>query len=322
MPDEELFAAAAQKRLRDPAALNAQVERMLGDPKASALVENFGEQWLNLRLMDRTKPDAQKFDRVDDELLEAMRQETLLFMSAVFGENRSILDFIDGRFTFLNGPLARYYGISGIDGEQFRRVELDGEQRSGIVTQASILSISSYATRTSPVLRGKWVLDNLLGAAPPPPPDGIPPLVEKDLGTAASMRQRLEEHRSNPSCAACHNSMDPIGFGLETYDAAGAWRTKDGNFDIDSTGTLPDGRSFNGAKALKAVFRQDSSLFARHFTDKLLTFALGRGLERSDRAAVDQIVARLAEDNYRFVTLVNQIVNSRPFRMRSTGGAR
>jgi hypothetical protein len=317
MPDDELFRAAEQKQLRNAAALRAQVQRMLADPKASALVENFGEQWLNLRLMDRTKPDAAKFPGVDDELLEGMRRETRLFINAVFRENRSILDFIDGRFTFVDGPLARYYGIPGIDGEGFRRIELDGEQRSGIITHASILSISSYATRTSPVLRGKWVLDTLLGAAPPPPPDGIPPLVEKDLGTAASMRQRLEQHRENPSCAACHNAMDPIGFGLENYDAAGAWRTRDGNFDIDNSGTLPDGRSFAGAKALKQILKADTGLFARNFTERLLTYALGRGLEPADRSIVDQISRDAASDNYRFETLVNQIVNSRAFRMRA-----
>jgi len=317
MPDDELFRAAEQKQLRSAPAVRAQVQRMLADPKASALVANFGEQWLNLRLMDRTKPDAAKFGAVDDELLEAMRRETRLFIGAVFRENRSVLDFIDGRFTFVNGPLARYYGIPGIDGEAFQRVELDGEQRSGIVTHASILSISSYATRTSAVLRGKWVLDTLLGAAPPPPPDGIPPLVEKDLGTAASMRQRLEQHRSNPSCAACHNAMDPIGFGLENYDAAGAWRTRDGNFDIDNSGTLPDGRSFAGAKALKEILRTDAPQFARNFTEKLLTYALGRGLERTDRSVVEQISRDAASDNYRFETLVIQIVNSRPFKMRA-----
>ncbi len=273
MPDEDLFRLAGEKRLHDPVVLSAQVRRMLQDPKSSALVENFGEQWLNLRLMDRTKPDAEKFLSVDDELLDAMRQETRLFIGAVMREDRSILDFIDGRFTYLNGPLARYYGIKGVDGEPFQRVELDGEQRSGIVTQGSILTISSYATRTSPVLRGKWVLDNLLGAAPPPPPDDIPPLQEKDLGTAASMRTRLEQHRANPSCAACHDRMDPIGFALENYDAAGAWRMKDGNFDIDTTGTLPDGRSFTGAKGLKQLLRADSPAFVRHFTEKLMTYA-------------------------------------------------
>lgn len=317
MPDEELFRAAEEKRLHDPAVLNAQVQRMLWDPKSSALVENFGEQWLNLRLMDRTKPDRDRFLSVDDELLDSMRQETRLFIGAVFRENRSILDFIDGRFTFLNGPLARYYGIKGADGEQFQRVELDGEQRSGIVTQGSILAISSYATRTSPVLRGKWVLDNLLGAAPPPPPDNIPPLLEKDLGTAASMRQRLEQHRANPSCAVCHNQMDPIGFALENYDAAGAWRMKDGNFDLDTTGTLPDGRSFTGAKGLKQILRADAAMFARNFTEKLMTYALGRGLERADRPVVAQIGQGAARDDYRFMSIIGGIVSSRPFRMRT-----
>ncbi|HEY6509498.1 MAG TPA: DUF1592 domain-containing protein, partial [Vicinamibacterales bacterium] len=317
MPDDELFRVAGQKRLHDPAVLNAQVTRMLQDSKSSSLVENFGEQWLNLRLMDRTKPDSEKFLAVDDELLDDMRQETLLFIGAVVKEDRSILDFIDGRFTYVNGSLARYYGIKGVDGEKFQRVELDGNERSGIVTQGSILTISSYATRTSPVLRGKWVLDNLLGAAPPPPPDNIPPLQEKDLGTAASMRERLEQHRANPSCAVCHDSMDPIGFSLENYDAAGAWRLKDGNFDLDTTGKLRDGRSFTGATGLKTLLRSDSGAFVRHFTEKLMTYGLGRGLERSDRPVVDQIARSAAGENYRFAAVVTGIVNSQAFQMRS-----
>jgi hypothetical protein len=319
MPDDELFRLAEQKRLHNREVLNGQVERMLADPKASALVENFGEQWLSLRLMDRTKPDAARFNSVDDELLEAMRHETRLFIGAVFRENRSLLDFIDGRFSYMNGPLARYYGIGGVDGEAFQRVELDGAQRSGIVTQASILSVSSYANRTSPVLRGRWILDTLLGTPPPPPPDGISPLKEEDLGTVASMRQRLEQHRANPSCAACHNAMDPLGFALENYDAAGAWRTMDGNFDVDSSATLPDGRSFVGAKGLKEVLKADAALFGRNFAEKLLTYAIGRGLERSDRPVVDEINRTIAGDNYRFVTLVREIVNSRPFKMRAKG---
>jgi hypothetical protein len=317
MPDDALFEAARQKTLHERKVLDAQVKRMLADPKAVSLVENFGEQWLNLRLMDRKKPDALKFKAVDDELLDAMRQETRLFVGAVIKEDRNILDLIDGKFTFLNGPLARYYGIAGVDGEHFRRVELDGEQRSGLITQASILSISSYATRTSPVIRGKWVLDNLLGAAPPPPPDNIPALVEKDLGTAASMRQRLEQHRADPSCAACHNSMDPIGFSLENYDAAGGWRTKDGNFDIDSTGTLPDGRNLVGAKGLKQALLALSAGFSEHFADRLMTYALGRGLEKSDRPTLQQITGELSKNDYRFSILVSSIVNSRPFQMRS-----
>ncbi|MCM3880873.1 MAG: DUF1592 domain-containing protein [Vicinamibacterales bacterium] len=320
MPDAALFEMAAQKRLHDPAVMRAQVERMLKDPKSASLAQNFGEQWLNLRLMDRKKPDAGKFPIVDDELLDAMRQETLMFVKTVIGEDRSILDFIDGKFTFVNGPLARYYGIPGVDGEQLRRVDLDGVQRSGVVTQGSILSISSYATRTSPVLRGKWVLDTLLGAAPPPPPDNIPALVETDLGTAASLRQRLEQHRKDPSCAACHNSMDPIGFGLDNYDAAGAWREKDGNFAVDTSGTLPDGRSFTGARELKQILRSQSDAFAQNFTEKLLTFALGRGLERSDRSNVGQISGTLAGSNYKFSTLVTSIVSSPAFQMRASAG--
>jgi Protein of unknown function (DUF1592)/Protein of unknown function (DUF1588)/Protein of unknown function (DUF1585)/Protein of unknown function (DUF1595) len=317
MPDEELFRLAGEKRLHDPAVLAQQTRRMLQDGKASALVKNFGEQWLNLRLMDRTKPDSEKFLSIDDELLDDMRRETLMFVGAVMREDRSILDFIDGRFTYVNGSLARYYGIAGVDGEQFQRVELDGRQRSGIMTQGSILTISSYATRTSPVLRGKWVLDNLLGVPPPPPPDNIPPLQDKDLGTAASMRQRLEQHRANAICASCHDRMDPIGFGLENYDAAGSWREKDGRFEIDTSGTLPDGRTFAGARELKQMLRADGVIFSRNIVQKLMTYALGRGLERADRPVVDQITRDAAANDYRFVPLVTSIVNSRPFRMRA-----
>ncbi len=320
MPDAELFRTAQQRRLHEPEVLNAQVQRMLASPKSSALTDNFGEQWLNLRLMDRTKPDADRYLVVDDELLDAMRQETRMFVDTVFRENRSILDFIDGRYTFVNGPLARYYGIRGVDGEQFQRVALDGEQRSGIVTQGAILSISSYATRTSPVLRGKWVLDTLLGAAPPPPPPDIPPLEEKDLGTSASMRQRLEQHRANPSCSVCHNLMDPIGFSLENYDAAGAWREKDGEVALDTAGTLPDGRTLEGAKGLKQILRADAPIFVNNFTEKLLTYALGRGLERTDRPVVELIAREAAHSEYRFAPLVTGIVNSRPFRMRTRAG--
>ena len=240
-----------------------------------------------------------------------------MFVSAVIREDRSILDFVDGRFTFVNGPLARFYGIPGVDGERFTRVDLDGERRAGIVTQGAILTISSYATRTSPVIRGKWVLENLLGAAPPPPPDNIPALQEADLGTAASLRQRLEQHRKNASCAACHSQMDPIGFGLENFDAAGAWRDKDGNFDIDSSGTLPDGRTFTGAKGLRQILLSQSHAFTENFTEKLLTYALGRGLERSDRALVGQISSQVASHDHKFSSLVTAIVHSPAFQMRA-----
>jgi hypothetical protein len=316
MPDEELMRAADAGTLQTPSVFDAQLRRMMADPKSKSLVENFVSQWLGLRLLDRKKPDPARFPLVDDELLDNMREETTLFARTVMQEDRSILDFLDGRFTFVNGPLARFYGIPGIEGEALRRVELDGEKRGGIVTQASILTLSSYATRTSPVIRGKWVLENLLGTPPPPPPPDVPALEEKNLGSAASLRERLEQHRANAACAVCHNQMDPIGFGLENYDASGAWRDRDGKFPIDSSGTLPGGTSFQGSKELKQVLRSRSDLFARNLTEKMLTYALGRGLEPYDRPAVDAILQRLGENDYKFSTLITEITQSRPFRMR------
>jgi hypothetical protein len=251
-----------------------------------------------------------------------MKRETSLFVDTIFREDRSILDFIDAPFTFLNGPLARHYGISGVDGEEFRRVDLDGVQRSGLLTQGAILTVSSYPTRTSPPVRGKWVLENLLGAGPPPPPPDVPVLDESSNTATLSLRARLEQHRKDPSCSACHNLMDPIGFGLESYDAVGGWRTHDGKVAIDTSGVLPDGRSFQGAKDLKNILRSQSGAFARNFTEKLLTFALGRGLESYDRTAVDEIVQNAAKTDYRFSSFVLGIVNSKPFQMRSREGGK
>jgi hypothetical protein len=228
MPDQDLRTAAA-KGLRRPAVLEAQVRRMLSDPKASNLVDNFAAQWLQLRSLGRTKPDPTRFPTFDDELLDAMKLETSLFVNAIFREDRSILDFIDAPFTFVNGPLARHYGIPGVTGEGFQRVNLDGQQRSGLITQGAILTVSSYPTRTSPPVRGKWVLENLLGAAPPPPPPDVPVLDESANAATLTLRARLEQHRKDPSCSTCHNLMDPIGFGLESYDAVGGWRTHDGS---------------------------------------------------------------------------------------------
>ena len=316
MPDDQLLALAAQHRLGDRAVMEAQVKRMLQDPKASNLVTDFATQWLDLRALDRKKPDALKFPTVDDELLADMRHETMLFVGEIFMQDRSLLDLIDGKFTYVNGPLARYYGIRGVDGMAFQRVSLEGTERGGILTQASILTLTSYATRTSPVIRGKWVLGNILGAAPPPPPPNIPALEEKNLGTDASVRSRLEQHRANPACAVCHKQMDPIGFGLENFDAAGGWRTKEGKFDIDSSGTLPDGRSFVGVSELRDILKTQSALFTRNLTEKLLTFALGRGLESSDQASVDQINQSLTANGNKLSALVTAIVESEPFLMR------
>jgi hypothetical protein len=320
MPDSELMMLAKSGSLGRPPVLDAQVRRMLADPKAHNLVDNWAAQWLQLRNLGRTKPDPARFPKVDDELLDAMRTETSLFIEAIIKEDRSILDIIDAPFTFLNGPLARHYGITGVDGEEFRRVTLDGEQRSGVLTQAAILTVSSYPTRTSIPVRGKWVLENLLGAAPPPPPDNVPALNESNLGTEVSLRQRLEQHRRDPSCSPCHNAMDPIGFGLENYDAVGAWRTMDGKFPIESSGTLPDGRKFSGSRELKAIVKGQSEQFVRNVTEKLLTYSLGRGLERFDRPTVDAISRQVAANNYKFSSLVLEVVKSTPFRMK-TGDA-
>jgi hypothetical protein len=316
MPDEELFRLADAGRLARPEVLDAQVRRMLADPRSTALVDTFAEQWLQLRNLDRTKPDPTLFPAVDDELRAAMRRETDLFLGAIIREDRSLLDLIDAPFTFLNGPLAHHYGITGVTGEAFQRVPLDGTQRSGLLTQASILTVSSYPTRTSPVLRGKWVLQNLLGAPPPDPPAGVPPLDVAAVGTSVSLRAQLEAHRANASCAVCHDQIDPMGFGLERYDATGVWRTHDGPFEIDDSGTLPDGTTFRGSLELKGILRSESDAFTQNLAEKLLTYALGRGLESYDTMAIDTIVQRVADADHRFSSLVLGVVDSQPFRMR------
>ena len=316
MPDDELMRVAKSGTLRQPAVLEAQVRRMIADPKGRNLVDNWAAQWLQLRNLGRTKPDPKKFPTVDDELIDAMRKETAMFMEAIIKEDRSILDIIDAPFTFVNGPLARHYGIEGVNGEEFQRVTLDGEQRSGVLTQGAILTVSSYPTRTSPPVRGKWVLENLLGAPPPPPPADVPALNESNVGTEVSLRQRLEEHRKNSSCSPCHNLMDPIGFGLENYDAVGAWRTTDGKFPIETTGTLPGGKTFTGSKGLKEILRGQSDAFVHNVTEKLLTYSLGRGLERFDRPTVDAISRNVAAHDYKFSALVMEVVKSTPFQMR------
>ena len=316
IPDEPLMRAAREHKLTQPGGLQTQLKRMLADPRATALIDNFAGQWLSLRELDRRKPDPVRFPLADDEILEAMKTESLLFAGAILRENRPILDFLDGRFTYLNGALARYYGLPGVNGEAFRKVELDGVQRGGVMTHGAILTLSSYATRTSPVLRGKWVLENLLGTPPPPPPPDIPALEEKDLGSTASVRQRLEQHRANPACAVCHNQMDPIGFGLENYDAAGRWRTHDGKFAVDSSGKLPGGQTFDKPQDLRRIMRDTPEAFTRNFVEKMMTYALGRGLEPSDRQAVGAIQQRLAANGYRFATLLEAILESPAFRQR------
>ena len=318
MPDEELLNSARLGKLCQPTELNAQVTRMLRDPKASALVENFAGQWLQFKNIDVVRPDLERFPVFDEGLRQAMRRETELFIEDIVRNDRSILDLLDAKYTFVNERLARFYGIPGVTGPEFRRVDVSGMERGGgILSQASILTISSYSTRTSPVLRGKWILENLLNAPPPAPPPGVPTLDESKSGQTASLRMQMEEHRTNPTCASCHSRMDPLGFGLENFNAIGAWRTEDGKFPVDASGTLPDGRTFRTPAELKVLLRQDRDVFARALTEKLLIYALGRGVERYDRPTVTEIVAKLPSQDYRFSTLVSGIVNSLPFQMRS-----
>lgn len=319
IPDADLLGAAERHELQRPAVLHAQVARMLKSPKAERFIDNFAGQWLELRNLDGVTPDPEKFPEFVD-LRDDMRNETRMFFASIMREDRSVLDFIDGPYTFLNERLAQFYGIPGVHGSEFRRVPLNGVQRSGVLTQASVLTVSSYPTRTSPVIRGKWVLENFLNAPPPPPPPNVPALVDSGVGTEVSLRKQLEAHRASPVCASCHSKMDPLGFGLENYNAIGQWRTTDGKFAIDSSGTLPDGKSFGTPAELKGILKANPDVFAQCLTEKLLTYALGRGLERYDRPAVQKIVARLRADNYKFSDLMTGIVESLPFQERRGEG--
>ena len=316
MPDDALLDVAAQGRLSQPAVLEAQVARMLKDEKATALVEAFAGQWLQFRGLEAVAPDRERFPDFDSGLRYAMRRETELLFLNLLREDRSLLDLVDARYTFVNERLAKHYGIAGVKGPEFRKVALEDGRRGGVMTHASVLTVSSYATRTSPVLRGKWILENMLNAPPPDPPAGVPRLDEEKVGAEASLRDQLEAHRSQPSCRACHEKMDPLGFSLENYDAIGSWRAADGKWPIDASGTLPDGRRFEGALGLSKVLSQDREAFARAVTSKLMTFALGRGLERYDRRAVEQVAERVEAKDYRFSALVLEIVKSLPFQQR------
>jgi hypothetical protein len=317
MPDEELFRLAAAGKLADPAVLAAQATRMLKDPKGEALVDSFAMQWLQLRNLDNVIPNRKVFPTFDERLKADMREETRAFFAAVMREDRSVLEFLDSDWTFLNERLAKHYGIDGVRGDELRRVGLSGDRRGGVLTQASVLTVTSNPTRTSPVKRGKWVLEQILGTPPPPAPPNVPPLSEEQEAIlSGSLRERLERHRADPGCASCHAKLDPLGFVFENYDAIGQWRTKDGAFDIDPSGSLPGGDAFAGPKEFKTYLLAQRGKFTRCLAEKLLTFALGRGLDADDACEVDRIAADLERDDYRFSTLVHGIVTSVPFRMQ------
>ena len=317
MPDEELFAAVRKGTLRQGDNLEKQVRRMLRDPKSRALVDNFASQWLQIRNLKTVTPDTSQFPNFNEKLRADMARETELVFDYVMREDRSMLEFLDADYTFVNERLARHYGIAGVQGEAFRKVSLTGSPRGGVLTQASVLTVTSNPTRTSPVKRGKWILENILGTPPPPPPPDAGELSEdKDVVLSGSLRKRMEQHRANPNCASCHERMDPLGFGFENFDAVGAWRAKDGKFPIDPSGVLPDGKTFQGPKELKAILKTKEGEFRHCLTEKMLTFALGRGLEDSDAWAVDEIAAAVAKNGNKFSSLVIEIVKSEPFQKR------
>ena len=316
MPDDELLSIAETGKLRQPGVLETQVKRMLADERSSALADNFAGQWLETRNLDSLNPDPKKFPEWGPELRDSMKTETRMFFESMLRENRPLSEFLDAKYTFLDERLAKHYGIEGVSGGNFRRVELTTDQRGGILSHASILSVSSYPTRTSPVIRGKYLLQNFLGAPPPAPPPDVPTLDEEAVGNAGSLRQQLEKHRSNATCASCHNRMDVLGFGLENYDAIGKWRTMDGKFPVDISGTFPNGKSFSTPAQMKVLLKEELPDFARCLIEKMLTYSLGRGLEKYDRRTVDQLGRKLSASGYQFQTLISEIVQSLPFQSR------
>ncbi len=317
IPDDPLLDLAEAGRLKDPAVLEEQVRRMLADYRSSALVDNFAGQWLYLRNLRSWKPSLREFPDFDGELRQALQQETELFFKSMLREDRSVLDLLSADYTFLNERLARHYGIPDVYGSSFRRVTLSDGNRNGLLGQGSILTVTSRVNRTSPVLRGKWVLENLLGTPPLPPPADIPPLNEKrgEIG-GLTMRQRMQEHQSNPVCASCHAGMDPIGFALENFDAVGKWRSSEGNAPIDASGTFPDGTRFEGPAGLRKVLLSRPQQFVQTATEKLFTYALGREVEYYDAGALREILREAAPGGYRWSSLILGIIKSTPFQMR------
>ncbi len=319
LPDEELLGLAEGGKLRNPSVLDQQVRRMLADRRSEALVANFDSQWLYLRNIEHAVPDPKEFPDFDENLREAFQRETELFFASMLRENRSVLDLVSTDYTFVNERLARHYGISSIYGSHFRRVRLADLNRRGLLGQGSILTVTSYPNRTSPTLRGKWILENLLGSPPPPPPPDVPALQDRgNDGKIVSMREQMEKHRANSACAACHARMDPLGFALENFDGLGKWRSVSGGSGtpVDASGVLPDGSRFNGPVELREILLKNGDLFASVVAERLFTYALGRGLEHYDGPAVRKALRASAKDGHRWHALIAEIVRSAPFQMR------
>ena len=319
LPDETLITLAAQGKLRQPAVFEQQVRRMLADPRSKTLVDNFAEQWLHLRNLKNSNPDLGAFPDFDDNLRQAMKEETELFFNSIMREDRSVMDLLNADYTFVNERLARHYGMPNIYGSRFRRVQVPSETRRGLLGQASILTVTSYPNRTSPVERGKWILTNLLGVPPQPPPPNVPTLPEAGAdGKVLSLRERMEKHRANPVCAGCHRSMDPIGFAMENFDGIGRWRVKEDQQPIDATGTLFTGAKIDGISGLRREIAAHPEVFVGVLTERMLTYALGRGLESYDMPAVRKIVHDARATNYRFSAIVLGVTRSVPFQMKET----
>jgi len=319
LPDDELLTLAEQGRLSDPEVLEQQTRRLLADKRAKSLVNNFASQWLYLRNLDSITPDGRLYPDFDDNLRQAFRLETELFVESILREDRSVMDLLKADYTFLNERLAKHYGIPHIYGSRFRRVTLsEDSRRGGLLRHGSILTVTSYATRTSPVIRGKWILENIIGTPPPPPPDDVPALSDNTVSASLPVRQRLAQHRADPACASCHNLMDPVGFSLENFDAVGRWRELEEGRRVDATGGLPDGREFIGVTGLEEGLAERPELFVGTMAEKLLTYALGRGHEHFDAPAIRKVVRDAEGTEYRFSSLILGIVHSTPFQTRMT----
>ena len=317
IPDDQLLDLAARGQLKTPAILERQVRRMLADPRSKTLVTNFASQWLGIRRLSVVTPDPTAFPDFDENLRQAFQQETELFLESQLAEDHSVADLLTANYTFVNERLARHYGIPNIYGNHFRRVELADDQRRGLLGQGSILTVTSQANRTSPVLRGKWVLDNILGAPMPPPPPNVPALKENgEGGPPTSVRERMEQHRKNPVCASCHARMDPLGFALENFDGVGQWRTTEAHVPLDTSGLMPDGTKFNGPEELLSVLSKRREEFVTAFIEKLLTYSIGRGLDYHDAPVVRKIKRDAAPTDYRWSSLILEITKSTSFQMR------
>jgi hypothetical protein len=322
MPDDTLLDLAAARRLGQPAVLEAQVRRMLADPKAQALIENFAGQWLHVRNLQNIAPNTDEFPDFDNDLRDAFRRETELFFGSIVGEDRNVLDLMTADYTFVNERLAKHYGIPNVYGSRFRRVTLASEARRGLLGKGSILLATSHADRTAPTLRGKWILENLLGSPPPAPPANVPPFEQTATAKPRTIRERLESHRANPSCASCHRTMDGLGFTLENFNAVGAWRDREVGGEVNAEGTMTDGQRAVGVAGLRAAMLAHADVFVGTLTEKLMTYGLGRGLQHYDMPVVRGIVRDASQQGNRFSALVIGIVKSTPFHMRRKDATR